>query len=162
MSAQTSFQPAAELAFYVQHLKTNLLPFWLSRSVDEEYGGFYTCFDNEGKRMLSQDKFTWSQGRIVWMWSKLAAMSVFSPAERDTFKALARSGAQFLMQHCLLPSGNCAFLLSREGEPKPQAPGMPLDSSIYADCFVVLGLSRYAALTFDKPALDLPSVSTNR
>lgn len=153
-SVRGGLRVADELAFYVQHLKTNLLPFWLSRSVDEEYGGFFTCFDNEGKQLLSHDKFTWSQGRIVWMWAKLASMSIFSPGEHDQFSALARSGAQFLMKHCLLPSGNCAFLLSREGEPKPQAPGMPLDSSIYADCFVVLGLARYAALNFDKAALD--------
>jgi N-acylglucosamine 2-epimerase len=58
------------------------------------------------------------------------------------------------MQHCLLASGNCAFLLSREGTPKPQSPGMPLDSSIYADCFVILGLSRYAAASSDRAALD--------
>ena len=32
--------------------------------------------------------------------------------------------------------------MTREGQPrKPQADGMPLDSSIYADCFVVLGLA---------------------
>jgi N-acylglucosamine 2-epimerase len=59
-----------------------------------------------------------------------------------------------LMQHCLLPGDRCAFLMTREGEPKPQAEGMPLDSSIYADCFVILGLARYAAVSRDHAALE--------
>ena len=90
---------------------------------------------------------------MVWVWAKLADMSIFSTAERAHYLALARSGANFLMQHCLLPGERCAFLMTREGEPKPQADGMPLDSSIYADCFVVLGLARYAAVSGDRAAL---------
>ena len=151
---QGDLWPAGQLDFYVRHLKSSLLSFWLGRSVDEQYGGFYTCFDNEGRNLLSQDKFTWSQGRIVWIWAKLAGMGVFTSAERQRFAGLARSGAAFLMEHCLLPNGNCAFVLSREGAPKAQAPGMPLDSSIYADCFVILGLSRYAGLSGDSAAMD--------
>ena len=153
-----SFDPVGEIAFYTHHLKSVLLPFWLSRSIDEEHGGFFTCFDNEGRTLLSRDKFTWSQGRMVWVWAKLAGMSIFSSAERTRYLALARSGATFLMQHCLLPGDRAratvAFLMTREGEPKPQAEGMPLDSSIYADCFVILGLARYAAVSGDRSALE--------
>ena len=142
-----------ERRFYEHHLKTVLLPFWLQRSADEEYGGFFTCFDNEGRTLLSRDKFTWSQGRMVWVWARLAGMGIFSAAERVHYLDLARSGATFLMQHCLLPGERCVFLMTREGEPKPQGEGMPLDSSIYADCFVVLGLARYAAVSGDRAAL---------
>jgi N-acylglucosamine 2-epimerase len=145
---------AGQLDFYKRHLQSSLLPFWLGRAVDAEYGGFYTCFDIEGQRLLSQDKFTWSQGRIVWIWAKLAGMGMFTPAERQRFLGLARAGATFLMKHCLLPNGNCAFLMSRDGTPKAQAPGMPLDSSVYADCFVILGLSRFAAMSADTAAID--------
>jgi N-acylglucosamine 2-epimerase len=148
-------RPDVLVAFYTRHLREVLLPFWLNRSIDEEYGGFFTCFDNDGRRMLSTDKFTWSQGRMVWLWAKLAGMSLFSPAERQRFLALAQSGAEFLMKHCLLPNGNCTFLMTRDGAAKQQAPGMPLDSSVYADCFVVLGLARYAATSGERSALDL-------
>jgi N-acylglucosamine 2-epimerase len=159
-----SINLADQLAFYTHHLKSTLLPFWLQRSVDEEHGGFFTCFDNEGRTLRSRDKFTWSQGRMVWVWAKLASMEIFSAAERTRYLHLARSGATFLMQHCLLPGDRgagdrgtgdrCAFLMTREGEPKPQAEGMPFDSSIYADCFVILGLARYAAVSRDRAVLD--------
>lgn len=143
---------AAEMVFYSDHLKTVLLPFWLQRSIDEQHGGYFTCFDSEGRTLLSQDKFTWSQGRMVWVWAKLASMGIFAPQERPRFLALARSGADFLMQHCLLPNGHCTFLMTRAGTPKQQSPDLPLDSSVYADCFVVLGLARYAAVSGDQSA----------
>lgn len=149
-----SLAPAEELAFYTHHLKTTLIPFWLTRSVDRVYGGFFTCFDNATGQLLAEDKFTWAQGRIVWVWARLAGMNLFAPDERAHFFDLARSGADFLMRHCLLPGDRCAFLMSRTGEHKAQAPGMPLDSSIYADCFVILGLARYAAVSGDRPSLD--------
>jgi N-acylglucosamine 2-epimerase len=44
--------------------------------------------------------------------------------------------------------------MSRDGTPKQQGPGIPLDSSIYADCFVVLGLAGYAVVGQDRSALD--------
>lgn len=149
-----SINLADERAFYIHHLTTALLPFWLDRSPDREHGGFFTCFDNVTGRLLSEDKFTWSQGRIVWVWAKLASMEIFTPAERGRFLDLARAGAAFLMQHCLLPGDRCAFLMTRTGEHKPQAEGMPLDSSIYADCFVILGLARYASVSGDRASLD--------
>lgn len=147
-------QPADELAFYVRHLQSALLPFWLDRSPDRAHGGFFTCFDNVTGELLSEDKFTWSQGRIVWVWAKLASMDIFTSAERSRFLDLARAGADFLMAHCLLPGDRCAFLMTRAGRPKPQAAGMSLDSSIYADCFVILGLARYAAASGDQASLD--------
>jgi len=43
--------------FYRQHLETAILPFWLAHSIDDEYGGFFTCFDNSGDRLVSTDKY---------------------------------------------------------------------------------------------------------
>jgi N-acylglucosamine 2-epimerase len=143
----------ARRAFYEQHIQRVLLPFWL-RTVDAEFGGIFNCFDNEGRHLLSEDKYTWSQGRMVWVWSKLAQMPMFSAAERARFLDLAGHAAGFLMRHALLPNGHCAFLLSRDGVAKPVAPGVPLDSSIFADFFVVWGLARYAQAAGDPGALE--------
>ena len=67
---------------------------------------------------------------------------------------LAEMGAKFLMKNCLLENGNCTFVMSREGKPKSQTEGQDYDTSIYADCFVVVGLSKYASLSKNKEALD--------
>ncbi|TNJ64384.1 N-acylglucosamine 2-epimerase [Paenibacillus hemerocallicola] len=141
-------------AFYEDHLKRVLLPFWL-RSTDEKYGGFFNCYDNLGEQLVSTDKYTWSQGRFVWMYAKLASMSTdtFDSGERDRFLELARGGAKFLMDHCVLESGNCAFVMDRAGVPKLNPPNERYDSSIFADCFVVAGLAKYAAVSGDSVSL---------
>ena len=140
--------------FYEQHLNTLILPFWLNRSIDDEYGGYFTCFDNTGTRLVSQDKYTWSQGRMVWLFSKLSGMNCLSGNESEKYACLARHGAEFLMKNCLLENGNCTFVMSREGSPKSQVEGQVYDTSVYADCFVVVGLSKYASLSRDRQALD--------
>ncbi len=140
--------------FYTNHLKETLLPFWLNNAVDKEYGGLYTCFDNSGKHLVSTDKYTWSQGRIVWFFSKLSELDIFSDEEKRRFIELAGSTADFLMKNCLLPNGNCTFIMERDGTPKIDPATGIYDSSTFADCFVVLGLSRYAAVTGNIRALE--------
>ncbi|MCL1796370.1 MAG: AGE family epimerase/isomerase [Clostridia bacterium] len=136
--------------FYENELTNHLLAFWLPRCVDRERGGFYNCFDNAGRRLISRDKYTWSQGRFVWIWAKMAGMDgIFDKAGRGMFEDLARGGFNFLRAHCLLAPDDwrCAFLMDESGNPKPVDGKEALDMSIYADCFVVIGSARYARLS---------------
>lgn len=48
------------IEFYQDQLLNSMLPFWLKNAIDFEGGGYYTCFDNSGRILLSQDKYTWS------------------------------------------------------------------------------------------------------
>ncbi len=140
--------------FYQNELKSNLLGFWLPRCEDREYGGFLNCFDNSGENLVSYDKYAWSQGRFVWLFSRLAWTNapIFSHAERDEFLRLAKQGSDFLMRHVLIGEGDwrCSFLMERDGRHKEVNPGDPLDMSIYADCFVVLGLGMFATVSGDR------------
>ena len=68
-----AFDTKHYLEFFKKELKENLLPFWLKRGIDEEEGGYLNCFTNSGDRLVSHDKYTWSQGRFLWTFSKLAA-----------------------------------------------------------------------------------------
>ena len=134
--------------FYESELTNWILPFWTTRAADAEHGGYFNCFDNIGEHLLSRDKYTWSQGRFVWLFSRLARMKggLFTAAQRAEFLALARSGAEFLRRHCLLKKDDwrCVFLMDEAGNPKLPPGCDALDSSIFADCFVVCGLARYA------------------
>ena len=137
------------LGFYENELVRNILFFWDEKCIDTVHGGYFNCFDNRGENLVSHDKYTWSQGRFVWLFAKLAAMDcgTFSAAEREGFLANAAHGAEFLMRHCLLAADDwrCVFLLEEDGTPKT-VPGWGdrLDLSISADGFVVGGLARYA------------------
>ncbi len=143
--------------FYRKQLKENILGFWLPRCEDKDFGGYLNCFDNRGEHLVSYDKYTWSQGRFLWLFSRLAAtpVNIFSDAERAEFLRLAHSGADFLRKHCLIENEEkCVFLMDREGNPKQVSKGTPLDMSIYADCFAVIGMGAYSYATSDKWAFD--------
>ena len=55
---------------YKDELLGNVLPFWLNKSQDKEYGGYYTCLLRNGD-VFDTDKFIWLQGREVWLFSML-------------------------------------------------------------------------------------------
>ena len=55
---------------YRDELMSNVLPFWLNKSQDKEFGGYFTCLDRYGN-VYDTDKFIWLQGRQVWLSSML-------------------------------------------------------------------------------------------
>ncbi|NLL47447.1 MAG: N-acylglucosamine 2-epimerase [Firmicutes bacterium] len=139
------------LAFYHDHLYQDVLPFWLTRSMDTEYGGYFTCFNSHGDQLVSTDKYVWSQGRMVWLLAKLAELE----ADTAEYLNLAQGGYEYLRDHSFLPSGHSAFLLTRDGRPKEPLEGQGYEFSTYADCFVVLGFAKYASEQADLEALEL-------
>lgn len=141
----------AELAFYKEELYGHILPFWEKYAPDEKCGGFFTCFSGDGGELLSTDKYIWSQGRILYVLGKLLARRELS-AERLAFlEKMGDKTAAFLMAHARLENGACTFLCDREGNKK--LAGRVYDSSIYVDCFVIIGLSTYAVYKRDKDML---------
>lgn len=151
------------LPFYEKELFENILPFWMRNGIDAAHGGFHTCFSNRGDRLLHRHKFTWSQGRFVWMLARLSrAFQGRRPqADLEAYLACAGRGAAFLMKHARLPNGNCAFVLSDAGDPilldaggapRPARPGEAYDSSVYADLFVVYGTAEYSLAADDLKA----------
>jgi N-acylglucosamine 2-epimerase len=140
---------------YRQALTKNILPFW-DKAVDRSFGGIFTCFDNSGARLLSKDKYTWSQGRFLWMWSRFIEnirngnIAEIQKADLARYEEDARRTARFLKQYSFMENGNVIFLLSETGEAKTIHSGAPLDASIYADCFICLGFSEYARVFQEK------------
>lgn len=144
------------LEFYQVHATEVLLPFWMHEALDERNGGVYTCFNNTGDILVSKDKYTWSQGRFLWVLSRLAALCNEGMLEGNAERYLAHASktAWFLQDHAVLENGNCAFLLSETGEPVESVAGEGFDTSFYADCFVALGFSEFARVARDTATLE--------
>lgn len=137
------------VGFYREHILGTLLPFWL-RHTDSARGGVFTCIDNTGSRLLSDDKYVWSQGRFLWLWARLAeyCRRGLLPLDAAPFENQAERTFVFLREHALTEDG-CRFLLAGDGSPKEGG------SSIYADCFVCLGMNEYARVLADAEAARL-------
>ncbi|MGK9230911.1 AGE family epimerase/isomerase [Inquilinus limosus] len=138
--------PAALRRATARHLVDDVLAWWLKHGPDDRRGGVFTCWSNDGGRLLSCDKYTWSQGRWVWLMARLARAGRLGLLGIDRAACLdrARRTAVLLRDHALLLDGSTAYLLAEDGTPKPPAPGQDLHASVFADLFVALG---FAALT---------------
>lgn len=144
------------------HLETVVLPFWLTHGIDEEVGGFFTCFDNRGRQMVSTDKFTWSQGRFVWLLARLAdfARRGLVDANPDELLAHAERGGQFLVEHAIKDDHTTRFVVGRDGG-RAETANQP-ERSVYADWFVVMGLSELARHTGERRWLDVAASVSQR
>ncbi|WP_163543244.1 AGE family epimerase/isomerase [Occultella kanbiaonis] len=137
-----------------EQLESVVLPFWLEHGIDDRYGGFHTCFDNRGLTRTSTDKFTWSQGRFVWLLARAADLGNRGLLDLDGGRLLehATAGARFLESFAVLADGTSRFAVGRSG--RDGVSGQP-DRSVYADCFVVMGLSELARVGGDPHWFDV-------
>ena len=99
-------------ALYERELRENCLPFWLEKSQDKEYGGYFTCLDRDGS-VFDTDKFIWLQGREVWMFAML-----YNKVEKNQeWLDCAIQGAEFLKKYGHDGNYDFYFSLTREGKP---------------------------------------------
>jgi N-acylglucosamine 2-epimerase len=123
------FKNLAQL--YKNELLNNVVPFWENHSKDEEFGGYFTCLDREGK-VFDTDKFIWLQGREIWMFSTL-----YNKVEqKQQWLDMALHGAKFLQKYGHDGNLNWYFSLTREGQPLVQP------YNIFSDCFATMAFGQ--------------------
>ncbi len=131
--------------FYHDHLLNNVVPFWMkSDLIDKEYGGFITSVDREGKQ-YNTDKSVWFQGRALWSFSTLCNLY----GKKEEWVAAAKSGADFIKNHCIDTDGRMFFTVTREG--------LPLRKRRYffSESFLTVGFAEYYGVTGDPEDLAL-------
>ncbi|WP_427160857.1 AGE family epimerase/isomerase [Aliinostoc sp. HNIBRCY26] len=129
---------------YKHTLLNNILPFWLTHSLDWEQGGYFTCLNRAGQ-VYDTDKFIWLQNRQVWTFSVLC-----NQLEKNAnWLEIASHGAQFLAKHGRDAEGNWYFALNREGQPLVQP------YNIFSDCFAAMAFSQYALASGEEWAKDV-------
>lgn len=150
---------------YKNELLTNVVPFWLEKSQDREYGGYFTCLTRDG-HVFDTDKFIWLQGREVWLFSFL-----YNKVEqRPEWLDCAIRGAEFLKKYGHDGQYNWYFSLTRDGKPLI-APYNIFSYTFAAMAFGQLSLAtgneEYAAIakaTYDKilSRMDNPKDKWNK
>lgn len=129
------------MSFDLQQLHTRLtnclfnqvLPFWFEHAVDRA-GGLNTCITDEGK-VVTRDKWLWSQWRAVWVFSRL-----YRRTRDSRYLSLAEQICRFACTHGW--NGNSWRLcVSGDGAPLRDA------ESIYVDAFAMYGLAEFARAT---------------
>ena len=121
---------------YEKELMDRVLPFWLEKSQDRQYGGYFTCLNRDGS-IFDTDKFVWLQGREIWMFSML-----YNNLRKDeAWLACAKQGAEFLKKYGHDGNYDFYFSLTREGAPIIQP------YNIFSNTFACMAFAQLAKAT---------------
>lgn len=139
------------MQFYQNEITSNFWPFW-EKAYDHEYGGVFTCFSNDGSEMVSTDKYTWSQGRFLWLCAEMYRMAEqkLLPMDLQDLKTMADKTYTFLTDKTRFSGNRILYAVRNDGTPIEGQ----MDISIYADCFYVLGLNKYAEVFGNREAFE--------
>ena len=130
---------AAMAARYKSELYDSVLPFWLDKSQDKEYGGYFTCLNRDGS-VFDTDKFVWLQGREVWMFAML-----YNKVEKNPeWLECAEQGAIFLEKYGHDGNFDFYFSLTREGKP------IIHPYNIFSNTFACMAFAQMAIATGDE------------
>ena len=131
-------------AQYKSELLDRVIPFWLEKSQDTEFGGYFTCLDRDGS-VYDTDKFIWMQGREVWMFSKL-----YNEVEhRQEWLDCAIQGAEFLKKYGHDGHYNWYFAVDREGR------ALVEPYNIFSYTFAVIAFGQLALATGNREYADI-------
>lgn len=130
---------------YRAELLERTIPFWLKHGLDWQHGGICTCVSDEGK-VLSGDKYVWSQLRAIWTFSAL-----YNKIERKPEYLEAATHIFNFIKDCgRNERGEWYFCLDENGQPLFDGA-----TSIYCDGFAIYGFTEFARATGNTEAIDL-------
>ncbi len=129
---------------FADALLKDCIPYWESSDLlDEEYGGYITSVDREGKS-YNNDKSVWFQGRCLWTFSALCRLY----GKKQQWLDAAESGKEFLEKYCTDTDGRMFFTVTRDGKPLRKRRYM------YSESFYAMSMAEYGALTSDNEILQ--------
>lgn len=109
------------------------LPFWEKGAIDQQFGGFL-CELNDDGSVASDEKYSWYQGRGLWVYSFL-----FNEFGKDPrWLKIAQRGRDFMVRKLYAGEGRWHERLRRDGTMIEGVGG-----TVYGALFAALGLGEY-------------------
>lgn len=125
-------------------LENNILPYWCTKVVDHEKGGFYGRIDGHDQIHPDAEKGAVLNARILWAFS-----AAYRVLKKQEYLEMATRSKQYILDHFVDKMyGGVYWSLGSDGKP------LDTKKQIYAVSFTIYGLSEYARATGDKDALD--------
>ena len=126
-------------------LEGGVIPFWIERSHDREFGGFFTNFDENGEHTGTPEKYLNTQCRLIWWFSTLAC---HYPQEA-VYRQLAEQGIDFLLRYFWDSAhGGWFWKVKRDGA------GLDDGKSVYGQSFAIYATAEYYRATQDFRVLE--------
>jgi len=127
------------------HLEKGVIPFWLTRGTDREYGGYLTCYDENGRPTDDTDKYIVTQTRMIW---GLSHFSKHYPDNKELLEA-AKQGVEFFIKYFWDKVHGGWFWKTRRD-------GTLVDAGkvTYGQSFAIYALAEYTLATKDPIGLE--------
>jgi mannobiose 2-epimerase len=120
-----------------KELRSNILPFWLKFTVDEEFGGFRGQITNDLVIDAKADKGLILNSRILWIFSK-----AFSIYREDVYLKAATRAYDYILRHFWDEKfGGLYWMLNYRAEPSD------IKKRVYGQAFTLYALAEYYAAT---------------
>ena len=125
-------------------LENNILPFWMNRMIDSEYGGFHGQITGNNQRVVHAPKGAILNARILWTFS-----AAYRLLRKPEYLETATRAKRYLIDKFYDQEFEGIYWeLDYTGQP------VQTKKQIYALGFAIYGLSEYNRATGDKEALD--------
>ena len=126
---------------YRQTLLQNILPFWITHSVDKKFGGFTIALGRDGS-IIDKDKGIWQQARFAWLLGTLYN----NVEQREEWLELAHHGIEFIKKYAFDTDGRMFFQVTQDGRPLRKR------RYVYSEAFGSMAFAEYAKATGDTQA----------
>jgi N-acylglucosamine 2-epimerase len=124
---------------YRAALFDDVVPWWMSHSLDREYGGYFSLLERDG-RPWAADKYMWMNGRQVWQLSHLYNTHQQNPE----WLSAAALGAEFMRRYAFKDDGKMHFRLDRQGRSRSEV------LSVYTEVFGAIAMAEYGKASGDE------------
>ncbi len=125
--------------YYLKELTEDILPFWMKHGLDPVNGGYYTCLNRDGS-LMDTTKSVWFQGRFAYILSLL-----YNRIEkRKEWLDAAKSGIDFMENHCFDTDGRMFFEVTTEGVPVRRR------RYLLSETFAAIAMAQYSLASGDK------------
>lgn len=134
-------------------LRDSILRFWLEKSIDREYGGYYMHFDQAGARKSENTKMIVTQARTVWLFSRASRNDYEGERmpSRDELLRAAQHGFRFLRDRMWDAANGGFYWMADPPSGKVPMPGKHL----YGQAFALYALAEYHRASRDAEPLAL-------
>lgn len=128
----------------VSWMKSEALPFWVQRGVDDTYGGFIESLNPDGSISNVEFKRVRVQGRQLFCFSMAALLKWHDQAPKA-----AEQGYEFIKATCQISTGEWVSRIARDGKI------LDAQMNLYDTAFIILGLVTYYQLSQKQEVLQL-------
>ena len=144
MFATTKIDTGALKEEFRSELLTNILPYWMNRMVDDEYGGFHGRRDGYDHLELKADKGIILNTRILWTFSHAAYM-----LKDSIYKRVADRAYQYITRYFIDSKFRGVYwMVNFEGSP------LVTKKQVYAQAFATYAFAEYFKASGKKESLE--------